>query len=361
MEDKVKQIIDKINKDVEVVKDVSSGSDAYTYFVKKDDKYFYRKIAVAQTGGVEKLKMQLDFLFKYGQVLQMAEIGAYACNQEFCYYDMLASKEHQNFFSYLKNADSTEAWSILQNILTLLQDFHKKNSTQPNLQNLNKYIQTKIFDNANKIMQNGGEYIARLQDYDTIIINGKSYNNLAYYFGSNGIFDEQKLLQIFAGDKCSLIHGDFTIDNIIYDKNSANKAYLIDPNVGNMHESSFLDFAKMLQSLHGNYEYYKHANDLNIWGNIITYDIGNTKQYKQIYAAYDQFLRQNFTGNEYKSIYTHELVHWLRLMPYKIRKDPKVAVLFYCQLVIELNEYERMFLKQQTCSIDKDLTSERQR
>ena len=31
--------------------------------------------------------------------------------------------------------------------------------------------------------------------------------------------------------------------------------------------------------------------------------------------------------------YTTEIIHWLRLLPYKIRKNDKLAVVFYTKLI----------------------------
>lgn len=340
----IKKIIDNINSDAIVIKDVSSGSDAYTFLEKKGDQYFYRKIALSQTGGVNALKLQLDFLFKYGQELDMVKIGSYASTDEYCYYDMLVNLDHINFFKFICDLDTvTPAWKILKSILTLLESFHKSHPAQLNMQKLSEYILSKVTNNSKIIMEHGGEYIEELQKYDSIFINGKEYKNLAYYLGENGIIGDTELIDIFKNDKCSTIHGDFTIDNIIFDPSNENGAYLIDPNVSNLHESSFLDYAKMLQSLHGNYEYYRHSSEIKINGNIVSYDLGNTKIYKELFGLFDEYLKENFTGKEYKSIYTHELIHWLRLMPYKIRKNEKTAVLFYCQLLITLSEWEEKF------------------
>ena len=177
-----------------------------------------------------------------------------------------------------------------------------------------------------------------------IIINNHSYPNLSFYFGNNKLFSYDFLYDIFKNDKCSIIHGDFTIDNIIYDATSNPKAYLIDPNVMNLHETSFLDYAKMLQSLHGNYEYYSKIKNFNMNNNCIDYDLGDISSYEVLYKRYDQYLSETFGKAEYQSIYTHEIIHWLRLMPYKLNKNKQSAILYYAQLLILLNDYNQKFI-----------------
>ena len=205
------------------------------------------------------------------------------------------------------------------------------------------YLKDKVFGNVDFIINNAGEYIQNFLKHDNLIINGQAYKNLKYYFGQNGIFSYNELYDLFKEDKCSVIHGDFTIDNIIYDESLTEKVHLIDPNVNNIHETCNLDFAKMLQSLHGNYEYYNCANKLEIGNNYINYILDDTENYKKLYERYDQYLLNNFNKKVYKSIYTHEIIHWLRLMPYKINKNPKTATLYFAQLIIILSDYEKKF------------------
>lgn len=342
--DKVLDALKVINKDVEILKDVSSGSDAYTYLIRKGDLYFYRKIALSVTGGVDKLKLQLDFLLKYGEQLDMAKVVNFEYNHDLCYYDMPVTEAHKNFFDFVKDNNTKTSWDILKNILNLVKNFHDNNKREVDFEHLQDYIFNKVFENGKIIMFQGGQYLQALQQYDKVVINGKEYHNIAYYLGDGGLFSSEQLIRLFERDICSVIHGDFTIDNIIYEEVNSNKAYLIDPNVSNLHETSYLDYAKLLQSLHGNYEYYRQISDVKIDGNKIEYNLGDTSNYRQLLQLYDDYLKNNFSSGQYRSIYAHELVHWLRLMPYKIRKDEKLAVLFYSQLLIEFDEYVAKFL-----------------
>lgn len=339
------QTIDKImsDKDIKVLKDVSSGSYALTFFIEKNGKHYYRKLATSKTGGVDKLRAQLEFILQYGKQLKMPDVSCYYVDEDCCYFDMLSDSKHMSFFDYVALGDADNSYRGLMNILQNIVIFHKTHKIESNGDALSQYIKTKIFDNVDFIEKNGGEYLSKLVSYKTIIINGKEYENLDYYFGENGILTYDELYNIFKDDVCSVIHGDFTIDNIVYSEEVENGTYLIDPNVGNLHQTMFLDYSKLLQSLHSNYEFYCHTKEFSIKDNQIEYDLGNTYNYENLYKKYDNFLRDNFSKGEYKSIYAHELVHWLRLMPYKINKNKKTAVLFYAQLLIALKEFVTNF------------------
>ncbi len=175
--------------------------------------------------------------------------------------------------------------------------------------------------------------IRELLKYDTLIINGKEYKNIQHF---KKYLTYEYLYGVFKNDTYSDIHGDLTIENIICMPNS--KYYLIDPNTGNIHDSANLDYAKLLQSLHGCYEFLMNIKDIDITNNIINYLNTQSLSYKNIYAKYSEYLDNKFTKEQTKSIYFHEIVHWLRLLPYKIKKDDRMAVLFYCGLIIILND-----------------------
>lgn len=48
-----------------------------------------------------------------------------------------------------------------------------------------------------------------------------------------------------------------------------------------------------------------------------------SEAYTYLYDMLDKYMRENFEEERVKSIYYHEIIHWLRLMPYKIEKMEK--------------------------------------
>ena len=49
-------------------------------------------------------------------------------------------------------------------------------------------------------------------------------------------------------------------------------------------------------------------------------------------------LQARYPREQVESILMHEVVHWLRLMPYKLVKDRKRAPMFYAGLVMVAND-----------------------
>ena len=74
--------------------------------------------------------------------------------------------------------------------------------------------------------------------------------------------------------------------------------------------------------------------------------INRSVSYDALYEKYRAYLFEKFEKEQVKSIYYHEIVHWLRLMPYKLEKNGKNAVIFYIGLIMVMNDVVKMFEKE---------------
>lgn len=178
---------------------------------------------------------------------------------------------------------------------------------------------------------------------ESYVITGKKLKTLKFYVD---MLKEDHLIDIFTNDTYADIHGDLTIENIVClanpeeiditeykEKVQPLNYYFIDPNTGNVHDSPFLDYAKLLQSLHGNYEFLMMVQNVIINKESVNYMMTKSEAYAYVYTEYKKYLQSKFSREEVLSIYYHEIIHWLRLMPYKIRKNEKLAVVFYTGLL----------------------------
>lgn len=180
--------------------------------------------------------------------------------------------------------------------------------------------------------------LKELWNYDRIWINGRSYRNLKEL---GRLFDHNALRTLFAADPVADIHGDLTVENIICrtDVENPDKAwYIIDPNTGNLHDSPYLDYGKLLQSLHGGYEFMMMTPRCTVQENHIDFQLTRSAAYDTLFEAVCDDLRARCGAAGLHSILAHELIHWLRLMPYKLNKDKKRAPMFYAGLVMVAND-----------------------
>ena len=327
----------EINKDVLIIEDISAVSNASTLIVmKKDGTLFFRKYAFNDDG--IKLKKQIEWIEKHFNDIPLPIIVEKEEGYNYITYDMKNLGNSIGMFKYIHTMPLKESWNILKKALEDIQRLHKRNLRESNEKDIEQYIKSKVVDNL-KIILTESKYIKNLEKYKSIFVNGVELPTLRNY---DKILNIEYLKSIFNDDKYSDIHGDLTIENIIgiLDNNIENlvakkydEYYFIDPNTGNIHDSPFLDYAKLLQSLHGNYEFLMNVSEIKIEKNYINFMVTESDAYVQLYQKYYSYLKEKFSNRDIISIFFHEIIHWLRLLPYKIKKNDKLAVVFYTKLL----------------------------
>ena len=230
-----------------------------------------------------------------------------------------------------------ETWDMIKNILKRLEEIlYVNNVRKADAESINRYIDSKVSDNLKKITDS--KILKKLFKYDEVIINGKPYKNLFYYLE---YLSKDYLFNIFKDDIYSDLHGDLTIENIICNLNTVEekeKFYIIDPNSKNINNSANLDYAKILQSIHGGYEFMMRTYDVSVEENKINFLYTKSHAYFYLYKKLNEYMNLKFSKEKIRSIYFHEIIHWLRLMPYKLKKDGKRALIFYSGLIMVLND-----------------------
>lgn len=329
----------KINQNILILRDYSAGSNATTMLCFDNDKNFFRKYAIGAES--DKLYEQIQWLLRYKDTLPLCEIIGYERDGEYCYYDMTYESNAVGMFEYAHSMPREKAWSVLHEAIQCLEGaLYTVNLTHADEITVSKYIDNKVTANINKIIN--AKYLKPLMEYEDIVINGKIYKNLPYYFQ---YMDKEHLFEIFKDDTCSVIHGDLTIENIICRRNASDRDswYIIDPNTGNIHDSPNLDYGKLLQSIHGGYEFLMATKNVEIDKNRINFTYTKSEAYTYLFKSLDEYMSQKFSYERVRSIYYHEIVHWLRLMPYKIEKNGKRVLLFYAGMLMVMNDVIKKF------------------
>ena len=339
--DKDKSYIDnylKINQKITIIRDFSAGSNATTMLCMKKDEIFYRKYSFED---IEKLYEQVEWIIENKKKkLPLPEIIRREKTNNYCYYDMLYKPTSIPLFEYIHSMPFEETWEMIENILKKLEEVLYTNKLRKaDTESINKYIDLKVRDNITKIYDS--KILKKLLRYDEVIINGKSYKNLSYYLK---YLSKEYLYDIFRDDIYSDIHGDLTIENIICNLNTMEeKYYIIDPNSENINNSANLDYAKILQSIHGGYEFMMRTYDISVEENQINFLFTKSQAYFYLYKKLNEYMNLKFEKEKIKSIYFHEIIHWLRLMPYKLKKDGKRALIFYSGLLMVLDDVITMY------------------
>ncbi len=230
-------------------------------------------------------------------------------------------------FRYIHSNPPGKSAAILRSVLRALDEQLYRPTARPaDPEKIEEYLNKKMDANLEKIRD--ARILKELWNYDRIWINGRSYRNLKEL---GCLFDHNALRTLFAADPVADIHGDLTVENIICrtDVENPDKAwYIIDPNTGNLHDSPYLDYGKLLQSLHGGYEFMMMTPRCTVQENHIDFQLTRSAAYDTLFEAVCDDLRARCGAAGLHSILAHELIHWLRLMPYKLNKDKKRAPMF---------------------------------
>lgn len=329
----------KINQGISIIRDYSAGSNATTMLCMDGINTFFRKYAFGDEG--EKLYQQITWINENRDSIPLPQILKQEKTELYCYYDMPYSSSVVGLFEYAHSMPVEKTWTVISNALERLEDsIYKKGVKQADRKTIYQYVELKVQSNL-KIIKNARR-IKNLQQYDTIIINGIEYKNLQFY---ENYLTKEYLYNIFDKDKYSVIHGDLTIENIICERDNRGEDnfYIIDPNTQNIHDSSNLDYAKLLQSIHGGYEFLMSTRDIKITGNRIDFPFIKSATYIELHKIFRKYMLERLGENRTRSIYFHEIIHWLRLMPYKIEKDGKRALLFYAGMLMVMNDVIEMY------------------
>ena len=327
----------RINRGVTILEDHSAGSNATTMLCMDHTGTFWRKYAFGADG--DKLAVQLDWLrarIAEGK-LPICEILRGEAEPGCCWYDMAYSATAVSMFRYLHSNPIEKSAAILRDVLTTLDRTLYTPAGPADPARIDEYLDKKVDGNLTKIREGRG--VRELAAYDRVWINGRAYKGLP---ALGRLFDHDRLRRIFAADPVATIHGDLTLENIIC-RTGADTWYLIDPNTGNLHESPFLDYGKLLQSLHGGYEFMMMTPRVSVHENHIEFTFTRSAAYDALFAEVRQYLDQRFTPAQVESIFLHELIHWLRLMPYKINRDRKRAPMFFAGLLMVANDIDRWY------------------
>lgn len=320
----------QMNQDITILQDFSAGSNATTMLCMDKTRTFYRKYAFGADG--QKLAEQLHWLRAQQDRLPLCEILRTGEDADCCWYDMTYDPQAVGMFRYLHSNPVEKSAAVLHQVLdTLEEKLYRPTAVPPDPEKIRQYIAKKVEGNLQKLRE--ARTLHDLMEYPTVWINGKEYKNLNQL---DWLFAHDRLQDLFAADPVGTIHGDLTIENIIC-RTDDKGWYLIDPNTGNLHESPFLDYGKLLQSLHGGYEFMMMTPRVTVQGSHIDFALTRSAAYDALFADLMADLGRRYP-DQLDSILMHEVIHWLRLMPYKLSKDRKRAAMFYAGLVTVAND-----------------------
>lgn len=308
------------------------GSDAVTALVEVDDTLLIRKFAVGKAAA--KLRVQAEWLRAHKEELPVVEIiGSKDVRASFAY-DMPYIPEAVDFYDTIHTSPFERSKEILTDVIDRMLCFHARGKKADASEwTVEKYIDQKVVANAVQALNAFSEYAT--EDGGRYMLNGREYSLDDW----NVLRDAKWLRKQITDLRCSTVHGDLTVENIIVSKDHTSGFYIIDPNPENIFDTPLIDWAKLMQSLHLGYESLNRMPECK-WRNG---ELSLLLPRSHAYTLLHQFTLERLNGAlgqaSEREIMFHEIVNYLRLTPYKLRHSPTKGLAFFGCTSILLRDY----------------------
>jgi hypothetical protein len=244
--------------------------------------------------------------------------------------------ECSEFYEMTHSSPSADSSRLLLRILDRVDALHASGNRRRCASGaLDGYFQEKIARNADQIVR-----------FASAAIGGQEYrlNGADYDLDEWRVFQDRKWVrrQLSSRDE-TVIHGDLTLENVVVSPGHAHGFYVIDPNPENIFDSPLIDWAKIMQSLHLGYEALNRSAQTSVHERAMVLPIARSEAYASLHRLLESEIVSRFSDEALRETYFHELVHYLRLTPYKMRQSRERGLAFFGCTSLLLRRYRECY------------------
>jgi hypothetical protein len=319
-------------EDGSIVRLYNGGSDAITALVEVNERLIIRKFAVG--AAAVKLKSQSTWLRSHQKDnIPLVEIISDQQGEFYYRYDMPLIASANEYYDFIHTVHIDQSKALLTDVVEAIAEFHFSNGLcEATKETVELYLAEKVVKNVQEIL----EFARRLIPDQEFEINGSAYS----FSDWNCLLDIEWLSSQINHFQTCTIHGDLTVENIIVVEGKVPAFYIIDPNPDNVFDSPLIDFGKLMQSLHLGYESLNRSGQRSsVSGSAIAVKLSRSHAYSVLHQLLEERILHQYGPETLKEVYFHELINYLRLTPYKIRKDPAIGLTFFACTCILLARY----------------------
>lgn len=315
--------------DVVVHRFLPGGSDAVTAVVEVGGVIGIRKLAAGDAGA--RLAEQAVWLREHAGALPLPSVVAERRHADRFHYDMPFTTTASDFYDVIHTTPVERSQAVLRSVVDGMMAFHEANRMgKADDAAVDAYLERKVRANAAEILS-----YARLAVGEAFTINGTPHR-----LSDWDCLGDMDWLRAQVGTRdVARIHGDLTIENIIVCPERPNGWYLIDPNPHNLFDTPLIDWAKLTQSLNLGYEGLNRGATATVSGDAIQLVLTRSSAYAQLDSFFSTLLWERIGEEGMREVAFHELVHYLRLTPYKIRRSPQKGLAFFACSAMLLQRY----------------------
>jgi thiamine kinase-like enzyme len=325
------------NNNIEIIKNISSNSFAETYILKRKGDLFVRKVVSKKHGEkhVNTLKRQKADMERFNflcndicpNVLDEGEN-----NLEY-YYDMDFLKGYKELSCFKEPIQIEVLKKLIKNVKKTCYSMSKELYEDIWM---NDFLNSKIYPKFDSFSLLNDQFNTIINK-QKIVINEKSYYGLR---ATLDLIDKTALCP----KKICVIHGDLTLENIMYNGNQDTK--LIDMDGSRIFDARELDLGKLSQSIVSRYD---------LWKDIEGYDLVeyNDSNEFNITEKYTNFTNSDLESclidlwtsvlNESNTVVKKKIIffmstYFIRFVPFRLRKHTNHGLFALLMAVIWLNK-----------------------
>ena len=308
------------------------GSDALTAVVEAEGAFVIRKFAMG--AGSAKLAEQADWLRRHSDELPLAEVIAERAGDAKFRYDMPYLASAHDLYEMVHVLPVDESRRLLGEVVDSVDRWHRLHNGAPcDAASFEAYVEGKVVANARNVLD-----FARLQLPERYAINDERYALSEWERLLEPAWVKSQMRERATG----AVHGDLTIENIIVCPERGPGWYLIDPNPSNHFDTPLIDWAKLMQSLNLGYEALDRGPPARVRDGHIHLMLSRSNVYAALHDELDRQLARRLGPDQRRDVAFHEIVNYLRLIPYKMRNPPAKAMTFFACASILLRRYEEL-------------------
>ncbi len=310
----------------------NGGSDAVTGLIEQDGRLCIAKYAVGAAAG--KLREQVAWLDRARDAgLSVTDCTHPEARDDGLRYEMPLVVPADAFYDLIHTGEASVSTDLLRALVARVEAHHRTSLASADEEDIRAYLAAKAAANHAVLVAFLREQVGHVFD-----LNGEpaDLSDLAL------LADPDWLRAQITHRHCADVHGDLTIDNVIATTTRREDYYLIDPNPENLFNTPFIDWAKLMQSLHLGYETLNRLLPRAETNGLVV-PLIRSQRYAALHAVLEAEILARFGPDGLREVYFHEIVHYLRLTPYKIRQNPHKGLVFAGATLLLLRRYRARF------------------
>jgi hypothetical protein len=323
-----------------LLKYFKGGSDAITILALEDGQEVVKKIIPLEFE--DRLKAQADWLRRYQRIDGIVDVLREERADDFYAIDLAYDPQNQEFYEFIHQRPLARSKEVLDKVYAkLARSVHKRPARlKAYPKDRDTYIKKHILGCLEQAAS-VNKTLVKAAAPDTIIINGKTYDNL-YQILKKIKRNKQAWDEIARYQKTEQVHGDVIVDNLLVHKQTGDPL-IIDPAPdGNIMNGPAFEFGKAMQSLRYGYEtLLRDVDPVHLrGGNRIDFrDLSSNRYSKLSQYVRGEIMPKYLSEGERRVTLFHAGALYIRRLKHQVHYTPANTLKFYAVGVRALNDF----------------------